>query len=81
MVFRTRPLIKCSPDEAEQIVIACAEQVESINEMLSDVEGRFTEIIDNFEWESFTTEQRSLLCHWHIGCRNAKHVLRSPNGI
>ena len=61
--------------------MACAEQVESINEMLADLNGRFTEIIDNYEWESFTPEQRALLKHWHVGCQNSKHVLRSPNGI
>ena len=32
--------------------------------MLADLEGRFTEIIDNYEWESFTPEQRSLFMHW-----------------
>ena len=81
MVFRTKLLIKCTPDEAEQILIACAEQVESVSEMLADLEGRFTDIIDNYEWESFTPEQRSLFMHWHIGCRNSRHVLRSPHGI
>ena len=80
-MFRAKPLIKCTPDEAEQILMACAKRIEYVNEMLAALEGRFTEIIDKYEWESFTPEQRSLLMHWHIGCRNTKLALRAPHGI
>ena len=79
--YRTKPLIKCTPEEADEILTGCAEQVEAINEMLADLEGRFTQIVEPYEWESFTPEQRSLLKRWHVGCQNSKHVLHSPNGI
>ena len=56
----------------------CAEQYEAIAEMLSDLEGRFIETIDNTDWTSFTPEQRCLLKQWHIGTRQARHILRHP---
>ena len=80
-MFRAKPLIKCTPDEAEQILMGCAEQIVAVHEMLAVLEGRFTEIIDNYEWESFTPKQRSLFMHWHISCRNSKLALREPHGI
>ena len=70
-----------SPEDADQILTGCAEQIESVAEMLSDLDGRFTEIIDTIDWTSFSPEQRVQLKHWHIGSRQAKHYLRAPNGI
>ena len=74
-------MIRCSPDEAAFIHTACAEQIEAIAELLSDAEGRFVDIVDNYEWSSFTPQQRTTLKHWHVGCQQAKHYLRAPNGI
>ena len=70
-----------SPEDADQILIGCAEQIESVAEMLADLDGRFTEIVDTVDWTSFTPEQRAQLKHWHVGSRQAKHYLRAPNGI
>ena len=70
-----------SPEDADLILIGCAEQIESVAEMLSDLDGRFTEIIDTADWTSFSPEQRVQLKHWHVGSRQAKHYLRAPNGI
>ena len=70
-----------SPEDADQILIGCAEQIESVAEMLADLDGRFTEIVDTVDWTSFSPEQRAQLKHWHVGSRQAKHYLRAPNGI
>ena len=39
--------------------------------MLADLEGRFTEIIDNYEWEVVHPRTALIAMHWHIGCRNS----------
>ena len=70
-----------SPEDADVIVTGCAEQIEAVAEMLSDLDGRFTEIIDTADWTSFTPEQRTLLKQWHVGTRQAKHQLRHPYAI
>ena len=70
-----------SPEDANQILIGCAEQIEAVAELLADLDGRFTEIIDTVDWTSFQPEQRVQLKHWHVGSRQAKHYLRAPNGI
>jgi hypothetical protein len=72
-------LIQCTSSEADAIVTGAAEQIEAIAEMLSDAQGRFTHIVDTFEWSSFTPQQRALLKHWHTGCKEALHVLRNPH--
>ena len=70
-----------SPEDADQLIIGFAEQIESVAEMLADLDGHFTEIIDTVDWTSFSPEQRVQLKHWHVGSRQAKHYLRAPNGI
>jgi len=73
-------LINCTSGEADAIVTGCAEQIESVAEMLADLDGRFTQIIDSVQCESFTPEQRANLKHWHIGCQHAKIALRKTYG-
>ena len=76
-----RLLIKCTPDEAETVHTYFAEQIEAIEALINDAHGRFCDLVENYEWSSFTPEQRVTLKHWHVGIQNAKHSLRAPNGI
>ena len=76
-----RPILKIEPSDAEHLHNGCCDQFEAIAEMLADANGRFCEVVNTYEWENFTKEQRISFVHMHEGIRNAQIHLRNPNGI
>jgi len=73
-------LTHISASEASDIVNGCAEQLEAVAEMLSDLNGRLTYIVDTYEWSSFTPDERIMLKQFHHGCKHAQIALRKPHG-
>lgn len=64
-------------EETKEIYQSCAEHVEAAAEMLSDLDGRLTGLVQTVDWSCFTPSQRATLAQWHIGSREALLKLRS----
>jgi len=73
-------LINLSETDAERVFLNCAERIEQIADLISEAESHLTFNSENYKWESFTPNQRALMAHWHMGCKNAKTALRSNIG-
>ena len=70
-------MITLSRLEASETLAEVTDRSDNIKALLNDLNGRLTEIADNFEWQSFTPDQRVRLSTLHTVVRKASDLLSS----
>ena len=72
-----RTMISLSRLEASEVLAEVTDRADNIKAQLNDLNGRLTEIADNFEWQSFTPNQRVSLSKLHTTIRQVSDLLSS----